>query len=248
MVFPGGLWAVAPLGHRYCSTIALVILRDAPPTQALLIDTRSPGEYASGHLPGALNVDLSSFRARLRSAEELQGLQQSLAELNGRIGASPGRLVVVYDSGLTTRLSKTAFMLALGGLEVHLWPQGWEPQATEQAPSHPVPTAPWGELNREILLTADEVLGESVLLDVREPHEFASGRIPGAQNVPLSHFRADNAGELGLQSGQAVGLHCRSGARSALAFWLLREQGVRAKNYLGSMLEWEAEGDLPLEH
>lgn len=224
-----------------------MILHDTPPADALLIDSRSPSEYASGHLPGALNVDLSSFHARLRSAEELEGLEQALADLNGRIGARAGRAVVVYDSGLNTRLTKTAFLLALGGLEVHLWPQGWEAQARERTPSPPSPTIPWGKLNREILLTADEVLGEPTLLDVREPGEYASGRIPGARNVPLSAFRSDNAGELGLQPGQEVGLHCRSGARSSTAFWLLREQGVRAKNYLGSMLEWESQTDLPVE-
>ncbi|MER3555378.1 MAG: thiosulfate sulfurtransferase [Meiothermus sp.] len=224
-----------------------MIVREQPPENALLIDSRSPAEYASGHLEGALNVDLSGFQGRLRSAEELGQLEAALADLNGRIGASPDRPVVVYDRGLSTRLSKTAFMLALGGLQVHLWPQGWEAQATMQTPSQPQPGPPWAKLNRDILLTADEVLRGKPLLDVREPNEHASGRIPGAQNVPLGAFSPTNAAELGLQPGQEVGVHCRSGARSSTAFWLLREQGIKAKNYLGSMLEWESQGDLPVE-
>ncbi len=226
-----------------------MILTADPPAQALLVDSRSPAEYAQGHLEGALNVDLSGFRGRLRSAEELEQLEQALAELNGRMGASAHRPVVVYDTGLNTRLSKTAFMLALGGLEVYLWPQGWEAQATSQTPAEPKAGQPWAKLNRQILLTADEILAPSSppLLDVREPHEFAVARIPGAKNIPLGAFGMDNAGALGLQAGQVVGVHCRSGARSATAFWLLRQQGVLARNYLGSMLEWEAEGDLPVE-
>jgi len=224
-----------------------MILQDRPLVETLLLDSRSPTEYASGHLEGALNVDLSGYRGRLRSAEELALLEQALADLNGRIGASPDRAVVVYDSGLSTRLSKTAFMLALGGLEVHLWPQGWEPQATLQTPTQPVPTQPWAKLNRDILLTADEVLTQNILLDVREPHEYASGHIPGAKNIPLGALGNGNAPQLGLEPGQEVGIHCRSGARSATAFWLLREQGIKAKNYLGSMLEWESQPDLPVK-
>ncbi len=226
-----------------------MILTGDPPAQALLIDSRSPAEYAQGHLEGALNVDLSGFRGRLRSEEEFRQLEQALADLNGRIGAGPNRPVVVYDTGLNTRLAKTAFMLALGGLEVYLWPQDWEAQASSQTPTQPTPTAPWAKLNREILLTADEIAVNppGTLLDVREPHEFAVARIPGAKNIPLGAFGLGNAEALGLLAGQAVGVHCRSGARSASAFWLLRQQGILSRNYLGSMLEWEAEGDLPVE-
>ncbi len=226
-----------------------MILNAEPPAHALLIDSRSPAEYAQGHLEGALNVDLSGFRGRLRSEEELGQLEQAMADLNGRIGAGPHRPVVVYDTGLNTRLTKTAFMLALGGLEVSLWHQGWEGQATSQASVQPREGEPWARLNRQILLTADEILAQphQLLLDVREPHEFAAARIPGAKNIPLGAFGLTNAGALGLREGQPVGVHCRSGARSATAFWLLRQQGVLARNYLGSMLEWEAEADLPVE-
>ncbi len=226
-----------------------MILSADPPSHALLIDSRSPAEYAQGHLEGALNVDLSGFRGRLRTEEEFRQLEQVLADLNGRLGAGPQKPVVVYDTGLNTRLTKTAFMLALGGLEVYLWPQGWEGQATSRASVQPKEGEPWARLNRQILLTADEILAQSqqLLLDVREPHEFAASRIPGANNIPLGAFGLDNAEVLGLRAGQAVGVHCRSGARSATAFWLLRQQGVLARNYLGSMLEWEAEADLPVE-
>ncbi|RDI95279.1 thiosulfate sulfurtransferase [Meiothermus sp. QL-1] len=226
-----------------------MILSGEPPAGALLIDCRPPAEYAQGHLEGALNLDLSGFRGRLRTEEELVQLERTLAELNGQIGAAPHRPVVVYDTGLTTRLAKTAFMLALGGLTVYLWPEGWAERATQTTPAQPQPTEPWARLNRDILLTADEILTTPglLLLDVREPHEFATARIPGAKNLPLGTLGAKSAEDLGLAPGQVVGVHCRSGARSASAFWLLRQQGVQARNYLGSMLEWEAEADLPVE-
>ena len=224
-----------------------MIITTNPPAGALLIDSRSPAEYAQGHLAGAVNADLSGFRSRLRTDTELANLEQALADLNGKIGASQGQPVVVYDSGLSTRLAKTAFMLALSGLTVHLWPSGWESAATDTTLVQPSTTTPWAKLNRDILLTADEVLKESKVLDVREVNEFAAGHIPKAVNVPLGQFGEGIAERLGLQAGEEVGVHCRSGARSASAFWILREQGIKAKNYLGSMLEWEAENDLPIE-
>jgi len=226
-----------------------MILNASPPANALLVDSRSPAEYAQGHLEGALNLNLSGFRARLRSEEEFRQLEQALADLNGRIGASPSKPVVAYDTGFNTRLAKTAFMLALGGLEVYLWPQGWEAQATSQTSARPAAGKPWASFMWEILLSANQITQNpgGLLLDVREPHEFTGNRIPGAKNIPLGALGLDNAAALGLLAGQEVWAYCRSGARSASAFWLLRQQGIQAKNYLGGMLEWEAEGDLPVE-
>lgn len=177
-----------------------MILQTSPPANALFIDSRPPAEYAQGHLEGAINLDLSSFRDRIRSEEDFWQLKEALADLNGRIRARPNQPLVVYDAGFNTRLSKTAFMLALGGLEVYLWPRGWEALATSQTPAQPTPGQPWARLNRQILLTADEVLQNpaGLLLDVREPHEFALARIPGAKNVPLGAFALGSAEALGL--------------------------------------------------
>ena len=74
------------------------------------------------------------------------------------------------------------------------------------------------------------------------------GRIPGSKNAPLELFLSPEGllERLGLQPGQEVGVYCHSGARSAVAFFVLRSLGVRARNYLGSMHEWLQEG-LPTE-
>jgi rhodanese-related sulfurtransferase len=51
----------------------------------------------------------------------------------------------------------------------------------------------------------------ATLVDIREPHEHARERIPGAHHLPLSKL---GQAELAVQSGQPVIFHCKSGART----------------------------------
>lgn len=226
------------------------------PEDAVLVDTRPRPAYEAGHLPGARHLDLSAPRLRLREEGELRALEAGLSELFQSLGLqSP---VVLYDEGLTSRLCRTAFFLGLGGLEVALWTEGWEPYAMERAEPQYEPTGTVARLRRDWLLTADEAAHHPFLLDVRSPEEHRGqvhppccprgGRIPGSRNAPLDLFLEPEGllGQLGLEPGQEVGVYCHSGARSAVAFFILRSLGVKARNYLGSMHEWLQEG-LPTE-
>lgn len=93
-------------------------------------------------------------------------------------------------------------------------------------------------------VTAEELrqrlaAGEGLtILDVREPHEFARGHIPGALLVPLGRLEG-SLGELRrrVREGDVV-VVCRSGNRSAAACRVLREAGIAAWNLRGGMLAW----------
>ncbi len=74
------------------------------------------------------------------------------------------------------------------------------------------------------------------LLDVREPHEFQISRIAGSTLIPLGQLPA-RLGEL-PSAGQEIIVHCKSGARSAKAVALLKENGIEAKNLKGGILAW----------
>ena len=83
---------------------------------------------------------------------------------------------------------------------------------------------------------------EAVVVDVREPGEFAGGHIPGAINLPLSRF---DAGQLPDCPNGTIVLNCAAGRRSAMA--LRKCKDVPVDTHLrGGMGAWTRAG-LPVE-
>lgn len=81
--------------------------------------------------------------------------------------------------------------------------------------------------------------GGAVLLDVREPDEFAAGHAPGAVHIRVGELDR-RAAE--LAAGTAIVCVCRSGVRSASAADMLVAKGFDAVNLAGGMLAWASEG------
>ncbi len=78
-----------------------------------------------------------------------------------------------------------------------------------------------------------------VVLDVREPIEWAYGRIEGALHIPLMEL-VERVGEIPADSQVLV--VCKVGARSAQAARYLVQAGYDAVNLDGGMIEWSAAG------
>ena len=84
-----------------------------------------------------------------------------------------------------------------------------------------------------------------VVIDVREPDEFARGKIPGAYTIPRGVLEMQLDGRLPLES--TVVLYCGGGARSALACRSLAEMGYdKVENLQGGWHAWVNSG-LPVE-
>jgi rhodanese-related sulfurtransferase len=80
-----------------------------------------------------------------------------------------------------------------------------------------------------------------VLVDVREPWEFALCQLPGAKSIPLGALAANvNA----LLDADEVICYCHHGMRSLDAAVWLRQHGVEgAKSMAGGIERWSAEID-----
>lgn len=108
----------------------------------------------------------------------------------------------------------------------------------------PLPKSVWAILPpmKEVSPAEGRQLVEqgALLVDVREPEEYASVHAEGAQLVPLSEFEARYSE---LPKDKTLVMICRSGARSQRAGELLLEQGYgEVVNLRGGTNAWVEDG------
>ncbi|MFF0274517.1 MULTISPECIES: rhodanese-like domain-containing protein [unclassified Streptomyces] len=94
---------------------------------------------------------------------------------------------------------------------------------------------------------AEARLPELSVVDVRTPGEFASGRLPGAVNVPLERIEERLPELRDSTGGRPLLLVCASGARSEKAVAALASHGLVAASLSGGTRGWASAGH-PLEY
>ncbi|WSQ12288.1 sulfurtransferase [Streptomyces sp. NBC_01231] len=232
-------------------------------------------EYAAGHIPGAVFVDLDQELAATPGTggrHPLPDLPEFGAALRGA-GVSSGTPVVVYDGGQGWAAARAWWMLRWtghpdvrvldGGLPS--WPGGLSTDTPEPAEGdfRPRPDAVG-------LLDADGAAAlarSGVLLDARageryrgevEPIDRVGGHIPGAVSAPTTeNVAADGrflpAEELaarfkalGVSDDSTVGVYCGSGVSGAHEVLALAVAGVPAALYVGSWSEWSSDPSRPV--
>lgn len=102
-----------------------------------------------------------------------------------------------------------------------------------------------------IRLRALQAAGTPVI-DVREPGEFAEGRIPGAVNIPrgVLEFQVDGHPAVNCARDEHLShrespviVYCRTGGRSALAAEALKRLGfAQPLSLAGGWLRWREDG------
>lgn len=74
-----------------------------------------------------------------------------------------------------------------------------------------------------------------VVLDVREPAEYAFGHIPGATSIPLGELEEKLPN---VDKNKEIYVVCRTGTRSDLAAQQLSKKGFNVINVVPGMSEW----------
>ncbi len=98
------------------------------------------------------------------------------------------------------------------------------------------------EISAEEAKTA--LAGADVVIDVREPDEFAAGHLPGAVNIPrgLLEFRLSAAEALQRRDLKVI-VYCKTGGRSALAACAMQDMGyLDLRSMAGGFDAWAAAG------
>ena len=86
---------------------------------------------------------------------------------------------------------------------------------------------------------------DALLVDVREPAEYAAGHLPASRNIPLATL-GERATELEKFKGKPVIIVCQSGARSPGAGTQLKKLGFeKVYNLEGGIVAWGDAG-LPI--
>ncbi|MGW3173027.1 sulfurtransferase [Streptomyces sp. NPDC001153] len=232
-------------------------------------------EYAAGHIPGAVFVDLDRELAGEPGRNGRHPLPD-LAEFGAamrRAGVSAGRPVVVYDGGQGWAAARAWWLLRwTGHPDVRVLDGGlpsWEGELSNEVPDvaegdfRPVPAASG-------LLDADGAAAlarTGVLLDARageryrgevEPIDRVGGHIPGAVSAPTTENVGpdgrflppaelrDRFKALGVSTDTEVGVYCGSGVSGAHEVLALAVAGIPAALYAGSWSEWSSDPSRPV--
>lgn len=76
------------------------------------------------------------------------------------------------------------------------------------------------------------------LVDVREPHEFEAGHVPGAVNIPMSQL-GERIGDLPDEPFDVI---CELGGRSGRVVEALSQRGYDVTNVAGGTSAWREAG------
>jgi len=181
---------------------------------AILLDGRSPEEFARGHLVGSINV----------------GLEGRYAEFAGSVVPSDVDIVLVTDPGFEiearNRLGRIGFDRVVGHLADPLAVMAAHPDRTARASRLTVP-----EFERR---RAD--VDGLQLIDIRNPGEIAIGSIAGAVELPVGQLpgRVDE-----LDRDAPTVVFCAGGYRSSVAASVLRQAGFTdVSDLLGGYGAW----------
>jgi DMSO/TMAO reductase YedYZ molybdopterin-dependent catalytic subunit/rhodanese-related sulfurtransferase/glyoxylase-like metal-dependent hydrolase (beta-lactamase superfamily II) len=185
---------------------------------AILLDSREPADFASGHLRGAVNV----------------GLQGRFAEWVGNVLSPDRDIVLVGDPALAgeskIRLARVGFDRVVGQLRDLAAVFAQRPDVVETS----------SRLTIEQLAELRGLEPGLQLVDVRSPGETAGGTIPGAREIPLVAL-TDSIAALDLAAPVVV--YCASGYRSVVAASVLRAKGFEdVSDVVGGYGAWQTAG------
>ena len=185
-----------------------------------LVDVRNPGEAAAGTLGGARVIPLAV-------------LVDSLDQLDRHVPIvvnCAGGYRSVIGASLLRHAGFSDVSDLIGGYGA--WTAAGLPVAKDGArPETAVEIAP--------AAVEDLVRAGAVIVDVREPDEWAAGHAPESLLIPMSQVEA-RIDQIPPEVASVV--VCRTGGRSNAVAQLLSSHGINAVNLAGGMRAWDRAG------
>jgi hydroxyacylglutathione hydrolase len=166
-------------------------------TGALILDTRSPQDFARGFIPNSINIGIDGSFAPWVGAL-IPDIRQEIL-----LVTEPGR-----EQEVITRLARVGYDKTIGYLKGGI--EGWKGKEMD----HITSISPQDFVNNHFPVEH--------ILDVRKPTEYQAGHLETAKNVPLD-FINENLSE--LEKDQTYYIHCAGGYRSMIFASILKSRG-----------------------
>jgi hydroxyacylglutathione hydrolase len=185
-----------------------------------VVDTRPAAKFASGHIPGTLNIPLG----------------KSFLNWSGALVPGDADFWIITESDsddaakqIVDDLSKVGLTRAAGVFRSDVL-RDWKSRR--------------GELETVAQIDPQSLQKRArdgvQVIDVRSPEEWRRGHLPGAIHIPLALLN-DRIGE--LDASAPIVLQCQGGGRSSIATSLLKSRGLPdVSNLAGGYDAWVAQG------
>lgn len=205
--------------------------------KTMIIDSRpQKTKFDKGHLPTAINIPFSQF-----------------ADYSGKLPRDLKTPVIFYCGGLKCRLShkSAAAALEMGYTNVTVFSTGypsWK-KAYGGANEAVKVVAGASEGTIDIAKFQDIVVNnpDSILLvDVRDPDEFAAGSFKTAVNIPVEALEEKIKS---FPTDKPIVYVCATGARSGEAFYMTQDVRESLKNvfYVDAEIDFKGDGKFEIK-
>jgi hydroxyacylglutathione hydrolase len=183
---------------------------------AQILDVRDPAEYAKGHLAGSINI----------------GLGGQYATWAGTILDRAKFIVIIAEPG---REHEAALRLGRIGFD-HV--KGYLNGGMEALAERPDLVWPTDRVSAPMVAEELASVDPPLLLDIRNPREWAIRHIDGSVNIPLNHLQERIAE---IPRDRRIAIHCAGGYRSSIAASILHQYGItNLIEMAGGLAAWDA--------